>query len=202
MKNASPISSMRIRASKSSTSGAKSEVAVYAHLNVLLVAGIILFILWLALRPHRPGFHLSSFSLPALNPNYPISFSVLDRNPNHNIGIFYDDIDASIFFMDREVGPGSRRSAPPHSSFSSLISPSIDCLGLSFDAGFRSLVFPRSASPLSLIGGAEIVARRCVSVKASSSLECRYGVEDAFLLRFCSFCVENGGDRDLIWCRR
>ncbi|KAH7653013.1 Late embryogenesis abundant protein LEA-2 subgroup domain-containing protein [Dioscorea alata] len=81
-------------------------------LTVLLVSGIIFFILWLALRPHRPRFHLSSFSLSALNPNSPISFSVLDRNPNHNIGIFYDAIDASIFFMDREVGSIPALSPP------------------------------------------------------------------------------------------
>ncbi|KAM0937078.1 hypothetical protein DsansV1_C26g0195381 [Dioscorea sansibarensis] len=81
-------------------------------ITVLLIAGVILFILWLALRPHRPRFHLSSFSLPALDPNSPISFSVSDHNPNHNIGIFYDAIDASIFFMDREVGSVPGLSPP------------------------------------------------------------------------------------------
>ncbi|KAH7692467.1 Bile acid:sodium symporter/arsenical resistance protein Acr3 protein [Dioscorea alata] len=47
--------------------------------------------------------------------------------------------------------------------------------------GSRSLAFPRSGSSLSMINGGEIVLRRCVSVKASDSLESGYGVEDAFV---------------------
>ncbi|XP_010932002.1 NDR1/HIN1-like protein 26 [Elaeis guineensis] len=81
-------------------------------LSLLLFAGVIVFILWLSLRPHRPRFYLSSFSVPAVAQppsallNSPISFNVTDRNPNGNIGIYYDVVYASVYHRDQLVGSG------------------------------------------------------------------------------------------------
>ncbi|XP_008804402.3 NDR1/HIN1-like protein 2 [Phoenix dactylifera] len=81
-------------------------------LSLLLSAGVIVFILWLSLRPHRPRFHLSSFSAPAIAQpppallNSPISFNVTDRNPNRNVGIYYDVVYGSVFYKDQLVGSG------------------------------------------------------------------------------------------------
>nr|XP_010908726.1 NDR1/HIN1-like protein 13 [Elaeis guineensis] len=81
-------------------------------LFVLLVAGLIVFILWLSLRPHRPRFYLSSFSVPAVSQpsagllNSPISFNVTDRNSNRNIGIYYDVVYGSVYYNDQVVASG------------------------------------------------------------------------------------------------
>lgn len=78
-------------------------------LCLLLVIGVILFITWLRLRPHRPRFHLLSFSIAGLNQengflNAAISFNVSDRNPNESIGIYYDNGEASVFYREQRIG--------------------------------------------------------------------------------------------------
>ena len=60
-------------------------------LFILCVVGLIAFILWLSLRPHRPRFHLEEFSFPALAPPNAapetafIHFNVTIRNPNQKV---------------------------------------------------------------------------------------------------------------------
>lgn len=60
-------------------------------LFILFVVGLIAFILWLSLRPHRPRFHLEEFSFPALaQPNAApgsasFQFNVTIRNPNQKV---------------------------------------------------------------------------------------------------------------------
>lgn len=62
-------------------------------LSLLLIVAVIMFILWLNLRPHRPRFYLQSFSAPGLaqstSPavNSAFTFNVTDRNSNHKIGM-------------------------------------------------------------------------------------------------------------------
>lgn len=83
-------------------------------LSLLLIAALILFILWLSLRPHRPRFHVTAFSVTpgpaqlgagAGNQSAQVTFDVSLRNPNQNIGVFYDDaMRGSLFYRDRRVG--------------------------------------------------------------------------------------------------
>ena len=60
-------------------------------LFVLFVVGLIAFILWLSLRPHRPRFHLEEFSFPALAQSNAapesasIHFNITIRNPNQKV---------------------------------------------------------------------------------------------------------------------
>ncbi|KAF8708867.1 hypothetical protein HU200_030259 [Digitaria exilis] len=81
-------------------------------LGVLLVAGVVLFVLWLGLRPHRPRFHIASFSVAGgLDPDSSpagasLAFNVTDRNPNRHIGIYYDAVHASVHFYDALVASG------------------------------------------------------------------------------------------------
>lgn len=61
-------------------------------LSLLLVVGVIMFVLWLSLRPHRPRFYLSAFSAPGLaqstSPvNSAFTLNITSRNPNAKIGI-------------------------------------------------------------------------------------------------------------------
>ncbi|KAI0504974.1 hypothetical protein KFK09_015931 [Dendrobium nobile] len=77
-------------------------------LTLILISGIIILILWLSLRPHRPRFYLSSFSAPSLST---LSFDVSDRNPNSKIAIYYDDINATVFSNNRQLATGIVQSA-------------------------------------------------------------------------------------------
>ncbi|XP_050367405.1 NDR1/HIN1-like protein 26 [Argentina anserina] len=78
-------------------------------LALLLAVGLITFILWLSLRPHRPRFHIHQFSVPGMNQatgfeNAVISFNASARNANHNIGIYYDSMDAAVYYKDQRIG--------------------------------------------------------------------------------------------------
>lgn len=71
--------------------------------------GIITFILWLSLRPHRPRFFIHGFSVPGLGfdtgfENAQIGFNVTARNSNQNIGIYYDKMSASVYYRDQKIG--------------------------------------------------------------------------------------------------
>ncbi|KAJ0966101.1 hypothetical protein J5N97_027239 [Dioscorea zingiberensis] len=59
-----------------------------------------------SLRPHRPRFYLSSFSLPGLTPAGQFAFNVSDRNSNRNIGIYYESMDGSVYYNDQRVSGG------------------------------------------------------------------------------------------------
>ncbi|WOK91877.1 NDR1/HIN1-Like protein 3-like [Canna indica] len=86
-------------------------------LSLILVVGIILFILWISLRPHRPRFHLAAFAIPGIaHPaglaGSAISFRVTDRNPNQDIGIYYGVISGSVFYKNRLIASGSQVMSP------------------------------------------------------------------------------------------
>ncbi|KAL6201025.1 hypothetical protein ACLB2K_024740 [Fragaria x ananassa] len=86
-----------------------SKLICTIFLALLLVVGMITFILWLSLRPHRPRFHIHQFSVPDLNQatgfeNAVISFNASARNANHNIGIYYDSMDGAVYYKDQRIG--------------------------------------------------------------------------------------------------
>ncbi|KAL5198719.1 hypothetical protein ABZP36_002231 [Zizania latifolia] len=80
-------------------------------LTLVLVAGVILFVLWLSLRPHKPKFFLTDFSIPNVNRqsgavNLPVGFSVDEHNPNQKIGIHYDSMYGSVYYGDQLIASG------------------------------------------------------------------------------------------------
>ncbi|KAM1485474.1 hypothetical protein ACFX13_037744 [Malus domestica] len=86
-----------------------SKLICTIFLSLLLILGMITFILWLSLRPHRPRFHIHAFSVPGLGQetgfaNAGIMFNATARNANHNIGIYYDSMDATVYYRDQRVG--------------------------------------------------------------------------------------------------
>lgn len=81
-------------------------------LSLMLLVGVIFFVLWLSLRPHRPRFYLNSFSLArpgggsSSSPVAAAAFNVSDRNPNQNVGIYYGDVTGSVYHRDGLVASG------------------------------------------------------------------------------------------------
>ncbi|PQQ02166.1 protein YLS9 [Prunus yedoensis var. nudiflora] len=86
-----------------------SKLFCTIFLGLLLILGLIAFILWLSLRPHRPRFHIHAFTVPGLNQetgfaNAEITFNATARNANHDIGIYYDSMDGSVYYKDQRIG--------------------------------------------------------------------------------------------------
>ncbi|XP_006855830.3 protein NDR1 [Amborella trichopoda] len=78
-------------------------------LGLLLLVGVVAFVLWLSLSPHRPRFHMESFSIPGINQaigsqNTVVNFNISARNPNQNIGIYYNAMEGTVFFRDQVIG--------------------------------------------------------------------------------------------------
>ncbi|CAK9327347.1 unnamed protein product [Citrullus colocynthis] len=86
-----------------------SKLICAIFLSLLLIVGIITFILWLSLRPHRPRFFIHDFSVTGLGldnglENAQIVFNVTARNSNLNIGIYYDSMSGSVYYKDQKLG--------------------------------------------------------------------------------------------------
>lgn len=76
-------------------------------LTLVLAVGLISFILWLSLRPHRPRFRVQEFVVVGLGQGIDITqiqFNASARNANNNIGVHYDSMDGSIFYKDQSIG--------------------------------------------------------------------------------------------------
>ncbi|XP_068661135.1 NDR1/HIN1-like protein 10 [Aristolochia californica] len=77
--------------------------------SLVIIAGIIALIVWLALRPARVKVHvdtaeLSQFNLTNGNVlHYNLSLSVSVRNPNKRIGIYYDRLEARAFYQGQRL---------------------------------------------------------------------------------------------------
>ncbi|KAI4304291.1 hypothetical protein MLD38_039823 [Melastoma candidum] len=81
-------------------------------ITLLFVLGVVAFVLWLSLQPHRPRFHVHQFSIPSLSQadgfeNAAISFNVTVRNPNQHIGVYYDALEGAVYYNDQRIGSKS-----------------------------------------------------------------------------------------------
>ncbi|KAD7117942.1 hypothetical protein R6Q59_005037 [Mikania micrantha] len=77
-------------------------------LSIFFTVGLVTFILWLSLRPHRPRFHIHEFTFPSLTePNgfstAQITFNLTARNPNLEIGIYYDTVNLTLYYRDQTI---------------------------------------------------------------------------------------------------
>ncbi|KAL6909622.1 hypothetical protein ACP4OV_001903 [Aristida adscensionis] len=105
------------RRTRESCAGVFTNTLCSLLLGLLLVAAVVLFVLWLGLRPHRPRFHIASLSIaggldPEASPaGERLAFNVTDRNPNRHIGIYYDAMHASVHFYDALVASGPAQAA-------------------------------------------------------------------------------------------
>ncbi|KAI3765179.1 hypothetical protein L2E82_15206 [Cichorium intybus] len=86
-----------------------SKLICSVFLSLLFIVGLITFILWLSLRPHRPRFHIREFSIPSLpQPNglatASATFNVTARNANLNIGIYYDTMHLTLYYQNLNIG--------------------------------------------------------------------------------------------------
>ncbi|XP_058071383.1 protein NDR1-like [Magnolia sinica] len=84
--------------------------------QVLFLIGLIALLLWVSLRPKHPTYTIIDLSVPALNGrnttlpvdngsmNTTVDFFLEIANPNKESGIYYNDINVTIYFEDENVG--------------------------------------------------------------------------------------------------
>ncbi|XP_071709178.1 NDR1/HIN1-like protein 26 [Rutidosis leptorrhynchoides] len=94
---------------KESLSTRVSKLICAVFLSLLFIVGLISFILWLSLRPHRPRFHIHQFSFPSLAQengfaSAQATYNVTARNSNLNIGISYDTMHVTLYYHNQNIG--------------------------------------------------------------------------------------------------
>ncbi|GAB4826680.1 hypothetical protein Ancab_033575 [Ancistrocladus abbreviatus] len=86
-----------------------SRMICAMFLFVLFVVGLIAFIVWLSLRPHRPRFYVTDFQIPVLAQgggfeNAQIMFNVTIRNSNRKIALHYESIQDAVYYQEQKIG--------------------------------------------------------------------------------------------------
>ncbi|XP_058205785.1 NDR1/HIN1-like protein 1 [Rhododendron vialii] len=81
-----------------------------AGLLILLFILLVVFLItWAVLQPKKPQFVLQDATVYALNVSAPnfvsstISLTISSRNPNDNIGIYYDKLDVYATYQDQQI---------------------------------------------------------------------------------------------------
>ncbi|KAM3390025.1 hypothetical protein ACQJBY_011904 [Aegilops geniculata] len=101
-----------------------TKIVCSAFLTLLLVAGVLLFVAYLAVRPHRPRFHVTAFSaagvLQAGASAVLLSGQLSIRNPNQDVAFFYDRLYMSVLYRqygavvkDHDLAGGAPMYQPP-----------------------------------------------------------------------------------------
>ncbi|XP_011093003.1 NDR1/HIN1-like protein 12 [Sesamum indicum] len=77
----------------------------------LLLAGITALTVWLVYRPHKPKFRVVSAAVYELNATSPpfisttMQFTVVTRNPNKRVSIFYNQLSAFVSYKNQAITP-------------------------------------------------------------------------------------------------
>ncbi|XP_027352870.1 NDR1/HIN1-like protein 12 [Abrus precatorius] len=77
----------------------------------LLLVGITLLVLWLVYRPHKPRFVVVGAAIYGLNTTTPplmsatMQFTVLIRNPNRRVSVYYDRFSAFVSYRNQAITP-------------------------------------------------------------------------------------------------
>lgn len=77
----------------------------------LVLAGITALTVWLVYRPHKPKFRVVSAAVYELNATSPpfisatMQFTVVTRNPNKRVSIFYDHLSAFVSYKNQAITP-------------------------------------------------------------------------------------------------
>ncbi|KAF8651253.1 hypothetical protein HU200_063503 [Digitaria exilis] len=86
-----------------------------AFLTLLLLAGVLVFVVYLAVRPHRPRFHVTAFSATGVASGGPVVVSgqVSVRNSNRDIAYFFDRFYLSVEYRGEDVAKEQPLTATP-----------------------------------------------------------------------------------------
>ncbi|CAN6565927.1 unnamed protein product [Malus baccata var. baccata] len=77
----------------------------------LLLAGVTALTLWLVYRPHKPQFTIVGAAVYSLNVTSPplisttMQFTLVTRNPNRRVSIYYDRLSAFVAYKNQAITP-------------------------------------------------------------------------------------------------
>lgn len=80
-------------------------------LILVILAGLVVLILWLVYRPHKPNFSLVGAAIYDLNVTSPpymsttMQFTVLARDPNRRVRLDYDQFSAIVYYKGQAITP-------------------------------------------------------------------------------------------------
>lgn len=79
---------------------------------ILSVIAVAIFVTWLAIRPHKPKYHLDSGAVSRLaisngTITTTMNFNISSRNPNERVGIFYDSMEALVLYDTVKIANAS-----------------------------------------------------------------------------------------------
>ncbi|MQM18928.1 hypothetical protein Taro_051927, partial [Colocasia esculenta] len=96
-------------AQKGLNAGKLSKKLLYALSSASLTVLSIVFVVWLILRPSKPGFYLRdagvyqlSLSPPRLL-NSTVQFTLVSTNPNARVGVYYDQLRAYAAYRGQQI---------------------------------------------------------------------------------------------------
>ncbi|CAL9104228.1 unnamed protein product [Musa textilis] len=82
----------------------------FVALFLIVLVLLAIFIIWLVLRPSKPGFYLQDASIAQFNFTAGTNLltaimqvTVSSRNPNDRIGIYYDKLDAFAVYQEQRI---------------------------------------------------------------------------------------------------
>ncbi|GAB2271881.1 hypothetical protein Dimus_006710 [Dionaea muscipula] len=76
---------------------------------LFLIAAIAALIVWLIYKPQKPSFTVTGAAVYALNITMPpflatsMQFTVLTRNPNTRVALYYDRLSATVYYRDEAI---------------------------------------------------------------------------------------------------
>lgn len=77
----------------------------------LLLVGVTALTVWLVYRPHKPQFKVVGAGVYDINTTAPplisitMQFTVVTRNPNKRVSIYYDNLSAFVSYRDQAITP-------------------------------------------------------------------------------------------------
>ena len=113
--------------------GTRARRAICACISIfLLLAAATALVLWLVYRPEKPQFIVTGAAIYALNATAPTSllpplvssamqFTLVARNPNRRVSIYYDRLAAFVAYADQPITP--QAALPPfvHATRSAVV---------------------------------------------------------------------------------
>ncbi|XP_073148167.1 NDR1/HIN1-like protein 12 [Henckelia pumila] len=95
-----------------SSNRSKVPLIICSFIAIFIVlAGIAVLTIWLVYRPRRPNFRVISAAVYQLNATSPpfmstaMQFTVLTRNPNKRLSVFYDQFSAFVSYKNQAITP-------------------------------------------------------------------------------------------------
>lgn len=97
---------------------------------LLSVIAVVIFVTWLAVRPHKPKFDLESGTVSYIaiangTINTVMKFNISSRNSNERVGIFYDSVEALVIYDYVKIANASVPKFFQNPKNTTLLSPSV-----------------------------------------------------------------------------